>query len=438
MDGANVSIHLALEKHNFLLAYFQRHEYAQDTRVTIFDDMRSNVTMTDPSKPSWVPTQEHATSRILVNISRAQTTMSTSVAPMTPLASGGTKKTSTIWLVGLVPFSSIVIMIRKPQQPLSSPLYLHNLTYSRVSTGYGATDDGMACVSMLQLLSYFTHEKNDAPKHGIVLLFNNAEEDGLYGARAFGASPVNDFCRTFVNLEGAGAGGRALLFRATDMEVAQAYAQSPHPFGSIMAADAFKRGLIKSGTDYQVFDEAYGHRGIDIAFYEPRSRYHTVEDDARHTSKDSTWHMLSAALASTKSLSRNTGSRFTGDRSDHDKNKVQNGKRTNGVYFDMFGSAWVVFPLEGLFAWTLTLLVATPLLLALVAYVLVRQDKFYFFSRDIKIHSEVNDDPVRIGGWKGVSRFPVAFVFATGLTFLSAFLVAKVNPLIVYSSSYTT
>lgn len=288
---------------------------------------------------------------------------------------------------------------------------------------------------MLQMLSYFTSAGRQ-PKHGIVFLFNNAEEPGLLGARAFGNSPLLEFCHTFVNLEGAGAGGRAILFRTTDLEIAQAYSGSPHPFGSVVAANAFESGVIRSGTDFQIFTEYYGQRGMDIAFYEPRARYHTEDDDARHASVSSIWHMLSAALASTERLSQESGTVFSGPRPDGRKDLVQNGRMTRGVWFDLFGDAWAAFALRGLFAWSLTLLVATPLALLTATYVLVRKDKYYYFSRDVRIHSEANDDPIVLGGWKGFFRFPLALIFAGGLTIGSVFLLAKVNPFIVYSSGY--
>lgn len=288
-----------------------------------------------------------------------------------------------------------------------------------MSTGFGATDDGMACVSMLQLLNYFT-SGGRRPRNGIVLLFNNAEEDGLLGATAFGRSPLLRFCHAFVNLEGAGAGGRAMLFRTTDLEAARAYGGAPHPFGSVVAADAFRRGVIKSATDYQIFAGIYGQRGLDIAFYEPRARYHTQQDDARHASVDSLWHMLSAALASTKALSESTD--FRGPRADGRDDVVQNGAPTTGVWFDLFGSAWVAFPLHGLVAWSVSLLVATPLLVALVTYLLARRSKHCYATG--------------LRGWRGFFRYPLALVFASALTAGSALVVAKFNPLIVASSGY--
>lgn len=287
---------------------------------------------------------------------------------------------------------------------------------------------------MLQLLSYFTSEGRQ-PKNGIVLLFNNAEEPGLLGARAFGYSPLLRFIHTFVNLEGAGAGGRAILFRTTDLQTAKAYSKSPHPFGSVVAANAFENGVIKSATDYEIWAGIYGQRGLDIAFYDPRARYHTEEDDTRHTSINSIWHMLSAALATTKQLSETTSTTFTGERSDGKKDLVQNGKQISGVWFDFFGNAWAALALRGLFAWSLTLLVATPLILIAITYVLKRKDKYYFFARDVKTHDD-DDEPIAIGGWRGFFRFPFAFIFAGALTIGSVLLLAKFNPLIVYSSSY--
>ena len=362
--------------------------------------------------------------------------MSTFMVAKTPKESGGRPSPITRRPIARVVCSSTVTLIRESYETNDVASCSLLIGHFRVATGFGATDDGMACVSMLQLLSYFTSDGRQ-PQHGIVLLFNNAEEDGLYGARVFGQSPLLQFCHTFVNLEGAGAGGRAILFRTTDLQIAEAYGQSPHPFGTVFAADGYKRGLIRSGTDYAVFHDVFGQRGMDVAFYSPRARYHTEEDDARHTSVDSIWHMLSAALASTESLSKTTGTIFNGERTDGDKDLPQNGKPTEGVWFDVFGSGWATFALRGLFAWSLVLLVATPLVIFLVMYLLVRQDKFYFFSKDIWVHSELDDDPVLLGGWKGFFRFPLTMVFAGALTIASAFLVAKVNPLIVHSSSYS-
>ncbi len=165
-------------------------------------------------------------------------------------------------------------------------------------------------------------------------MFNNGEEDGLCGAFAFGNSPLYPFVSTFLNLEGAGAGGRATLFRTTDLEVTSAYRGSPEPFGTVVGTDGFKLGLIRSETDYRVFVGSYGLRGLDMAFYRPRTRYHTRQDDRRHASRDSIWHMLSSALTTTINLSGDAGD-------------AVDGGATAGVWFDLFGDSLVLFALGG-------------------------------------------------------------------------------------------
>jgi hypothetical protein len=308
-----------------------------------------------------------------------------------------------------------------------------NAHFDSVSTGFGATDDGVGVITALQLIRYFSTSGN-TPEKGLVVLLNNGEEDGLYGARAFVTHPLARFVRTFLNLEGAGAGGRATLFRSTDTEVTRAYSKAEHPFGSVISADGFAMGFVRSETDYIVF-RAEGLRGLDVAFWEPRARYHTEQDDARHTSKASLWHMLSASVETTKYLTSDTSDQFTGERGDKDPSKVRNGKGSDSVWFDLFGKAFAVFPLRTLFALSLSLLVAVPLILFLVAGILVQQDKFYFFAGSVKPEGHENES-IALGGWRGAFRFPIVLIIASGFTVGAAFLLRKINPFIIYSSSY--
>lgn len=296
----------------------------------------------------------------------------------------------------------------------------------------------MGVVSVLQLINFFTTPGNQ-PRHGVVALLNNGEEDFLYGARAFGNSPLLPFIHTFLNLEGAGAGGRALLLRSTDEKVTRAYAKSPHPFGTVISSDSFGMGFIRSQTDYIVLNDIYGQRGLDVTFFKPRSRYHTKDDDLKHTSRASLWHMLSSAVATMQDLSSTS---FVGDRSDNDASKVPNGRGGTGVWFDLFGRSLVLFNLRGMFAWSLTLLIASPLILLLVSYLAQKKDKYYFFSNRVNIYEHGGSDSgdyeqVKIGGLKGIVRFPLAIVVSGLLVFGGAFLLRKVNPFIVHSSKWT-
>lgn len=196
--------------------------------------------------------------------------------------------------------------------PTLSPVLI-NAHYDSVSTGYGATDDGKAVVSVLQVINAFTSSRRSGDKRikrGIVALLNNGEEDYLNGARAYAVHPIANKSHAFLNLEGAGAGGRATLFRSTDTEVTRFYQKSKRPFGMVISADGFKRGLISSQTDYKVFVENLGMRGLDVAYWHPRSRYHTQDDDVRHTSPRSLWHMLGTSLQTMNAMTSDTSREF--------------------------------------------------------------------------------------------------------------------------------
>ncbi|PLN80791.1 hypothetical protein BDW42DRAFT_185810 [Aspergillus taichungensis] len=305
---------------------------------------------------------------------------------------------------------------------------LVNAHYDSVSTGFGATDDGVGVVTCLQLLRYFT-TPGHAPRRGLVVLLNNGEEDYLNGARVFSQHPISRLPRTFLNLEGAGAGTRAMLFRTTDEEVTRHYRRAPHPFGSVLSANGFDMRLIRSQTDYVVFNGDMGMRGLDVAFLEPRSRYHTDQDDARHTSKGSLWHMLSAAVGTTRGLVSDPSEQF-----DRPVQVGAGAPGSKGVWFDLFGSAFVVFRLHTLFALSVTLLVVAPLVLLATSVALTRADKMYLFRSEARSPDRLEGVPLQ--GLRGFFRFPFLLAIPTAVTVGLAYLVTKVNPYVINSSEY--
>jgi Peptidase family M28 len=311
---------------------------------------------------------------------------------------------------------------------------LVNAHYDSVSTGYGATDDGMGIVSILQLIKYYT-TSGHAPKRGLVALFNNGEEDFLNGARAFSQNPIAKFPHSFLNLEGAGAGGRAALFRSTDAEITAAYQRSPYPFGSVISADGFEKGLIRSQTDYVIFNGILGLRGLDIAFMDPRARYHTDQDDTRHTSRNALWHMLSSALATTQALASGAGFIFEGD--SLAKDGVDAGRGHRGVWFDLFGRAFVVFRLHTLFSLSVCLLVVVPVFLLCTLLILYHFDRLYLFSGSRTYHVSEGDEEIPLYGWRGFFRFPPLFVVAAAAPVALAYLMSKENPFIAHSSKWS-
>ena len=61
--------------------------------------------------------------------------------------------------------------------------------------------------------------------------------------------PWKESIRAFINLEGAGAGGRELLFQAGNDALTMAYAKgAPYPHASIVAQEFFEVGLLMTSS----------------------------------------------------------------------------------------------------------------------------------------------------------------------------------------------
>ena len=437
VNGVNISeasVDLQFLSNGFHPYNSKRNDAVKDWLLQRIDDIlvETNTSRAYVSKPAFAEASGESPSVVVFNDMTSNLTFSG--------AATGSPVTST-YFEG----TNIIVYVRGSRDPdgdwwLSGEKpdlggVLVNAHYDSVSTGYGATDDGVGVVTLLQLLRFFSTNGN-SPQRGVVLLFNNGEEDWLNGARAFARHPISRFPHSFLNLEGAGAGGRATLFRSTDAEVTSFYRGTQHPFGSAISGDGFKRGFIRSGTDYSVFYDSLGMRGLDVAFMEPRARYHTEQDDFRHTSRDSIWHMLSAAVHTASGLAANTDRTFEGDASG--RGKVPSGTGSDAVWFDLFGRSFVVFELHTLFAISVTLLVVAPIALIITGIVLSKTDKLYLFSMSAKLHHADGHEKVQLRGFRGFFRFPILLVVASVILFGLAFLMAKVNPYIIYSSPYST
>lgn len=85
----------------------------------------------------------------------------------------------------------------------------------------------------------------------------------------------------------------------------------PHPHGSVISSSGFKAGLVRSGTDFEIYEE-YGKVGLDYAFYRERSRYHTKYDSvAGLGGKASLWAMMEGSLGMAKALANEKDKKYT-------------------------------------------------------------------------------------------------------------------------------
>ncbi|KAF9535034.1 hypothetical protein CPB83DRAFT_888966 [Crepidotus variabilis] len=269
---------------------------------------------------------------------------------------------------------------------------LFSAHYDSVSTAPGATDDGMGVATAMQLVQFFA--ENRTPRTAVFNI-NNGEEDWLNGAHAFLQHPWSNLTNTFLNLEGAAAGGRPILFRATSTSSVRAFRNTkrvPHPHANVLSSDAFARGFIRSGTDYSVYTSPGPHRGmngLDLAFYKGRSKYHTKYDAIPYTigGEKSLWSMMEVA--------RGVGINLLNVPLDEDREDVPNEtvdfRTENGdapVYLDLFKAILLVFPISRLLIFNILALIIGPVILI----VALACEKLYVGTRE-RQHAIAQDDP---------------------------------------------
>ncbi|XP_073981350.1 endoplasmic reticulum metallopeptidase 1-like isoform X2 [Rhodnius prolixus] len=166
--------------------------------------------------------------------------------------------------------------------PANKTSLLINCHFDTVPTSPGASDDGLNCAVMLEVLRVISSSKNSL-EYGIIFLFNGAEENPLLASHGFitqhkWAKEI----KAFINLESCGAGGREILFQTGPncTWVVDAYAEAvKHPSGNVIGEELFQSGIIPSDTDFRIFRD-FGHiPGLDFAHCRDGYVYHTAKDD---------------------------------------------------------------------------------------------------------------------------------------------------------------
>ncbi|KAJ4827806.1 hypothetical protein Tsubulata_043817, partial [Turnera subulata] len=131
-------------------------------------------------------------------------------------------------------------------------------------------------------------------KNSVIFLFNTGEEEGQNGAHSFVTQhPWSDTIRLAVDLEALGIGGKSGIFQAgPDSWGTEKFASAAkYPSGNVIAQDLFSSGVIKSATDFQVYNEVSGLSGLDFAYTDNTAVYHTKNDKVELLKPGSLQHL---------------------------------------------------------------------------------------------------------------------------------------------------
>lgn len=160
--------------------------------------------------------------------------------------------------------------------PQTGRALLLSAHYDSVPVGPGASDDGIGVATLLEVGSIM---KDRPLKRPVILLFNEGEELGLIGARAFLADPLSRKVDSLLNFEARGVTGPVTMFetnRPNGAAIAAFASAVRHPYASSLSTDVAR--LIPNDTDVTTYKER-GWLTLNSAIMGNETHYHSPGDD---------------------------------------------------------------------------------------------------------------------------------------------------------------
>lgn len=209
--------------------------------------------------------------------------------------------------------------------------------YDSVQQGPGAGDDGSGVAALLEAIRVL--KSGPSLKNDIYFVFTDGEEQGLMGAKEFWTkSEHKQKIDMVINFEARGTSGPSIMFQTSDKNgwmVKEFAKAAPNPVTSSLLGNLFE--IMPNDSDLTVSNEN-NIPGLNFAFGDGWTGYHTPNDDIKHLDIRSLEHQGQNALAMAKHFGQL---------------ELNDVKKENAVYFNFFGtvisySYYLVYPLTGL------------------------------------------------------------------------------------------
>lgn len=267
--------------------------------------------------------------------------------------------------------------------------------YDSVPAGPGASDDGAAVATVLEIARILA--ARPASRHPVVLLITDGEEAGLLGALLFVREhPLAQQVKAAVNLDARGTSGPSLMFETGSANgwLMRLYASAiARPMTNSLYYVVYKQ--LQNDTDFTVFKSA-AYQGFNFAFIGHVGRYHTPLDNVANASADSIQHQGENALAALSALINSP---------------TLQSPVSESVFFDGFAQMLFIWP------------IGFTLPAALLALAVLLVETFILLRKKAVTRREIS------WGWVGTLGVPVAgTVLCIGLLAL-LIAVGKVPPL---------
>ncbi|MEM0517607.1 M28 family peptidase [Aequorivita flava] len=231
---------------------------------------------------------------------------------------------------------------------------------SALVPSFGASDAGSGLVTILESVRAYLASRKQ-PKNDIIILFSDAEEIGLDGAKLF----VNDHpwaknVGLVLNFEARGTSGPSNMILETNggnsKLVKEFIAANPDfPVASSLMYSVYK--MLPNDTDSTVFREDGDIDSFFFAFIDSHFNYHTANDNMYHLAWNSLMHQGSYLLPLIHYFA--------------DANLSELKAETDNVYVNLPLVKMLSYP----FAWILPMLIIAAILFILLIYYGLKQKK---------------------------------------------------------------
>ncbi|CAL8464405.1 g3940 [Coccomyxa elongata] len=231
--------------------------------------------------------------------------------------------------------TNIIVHIA-PKAAAHSKAVMINAHFDSVFESPGASDCAACVGTALEVARVIVVSPEVQLATPLMLLLNGGEETILTAAHGFmNTSKWAPRVGAFINLESTGPGGPDVLFQHTGCWALEAYARgAKYPHGSAFGQDLFESRALSMDTDFRMFSSDYfgSLPGIDIAQVLDGAAYHSHHDTVDRIRKGE--NVLGATIEFSKALKKQE----TGGLPVWDKG--------GSVYFDLFGSKMIRYPLQ--------------------------------------------------------------------------------------------
>jgi hypothetical protein len=217
--------------------------------------------------------------------------------------------------------------------------------YDSVPAGPGVSDDLSGTVAVLETARAL--KAGPPPKNPVIFLLTDGEEAGLLGAELVAQSPVARETKVLLNFEARGTGGPSLMFETIGDNawlIPYLAGGSSRPITSSVFVTIYR--LMPNRTDLTAFNPK-GVDGLNFAYVEHPTRYHTAADTVENLDPRSLQHHGDNALGTLRGLVQAD---------------LASPPQGNAVFFDVLGWSVVRWPQ----AWTLPLAVLVLVLVLAV------------------------------------------------------------------------